>query len=182
MVRAGLAQCPSTPPAMSPTRCSRIRARRLPGRVGRLPDPGPRHGDALRRRGAAHPARHSDRLRSHGRALRRDEPTIGLHPATTRLIRTLAHLRDIGSTVLIVEHDESMMRAADAPDRRGSGAGANGGWVVSQGTPEEVMADRTRWPANTLLTPGIPMPSLRRPGNGDLSDPGARAQPEERQR
>ena len=71
-----------------------------------------------------------------------DEPTIGLHPADdARLIRTLARLRDIGNTVLIVEHDESMMRAADYLIDMGPGAGANGGWVVSQGTPEEVMAD-----------------------------------------
>ncbi len=99
-----------------------------------------------------------------------DEPTIGLHPADdARLIRTLAHLRDIGNTVLIVEHDESMMRAADYLIDMGPGAGANGGWVVSQGTPDEVMADPNSLTGQYLAhTREIPMPSLRRPGNGDF--------------
>lgn len=99
-----------------------------------------------------------------------DEPTIGLHPADdARLIRTLAHLRDIGNTVLIVEHDESMMRAADYLIDMGPGAGANGGWVVSQGTPEEVMADPNSLTGQYLAhTREIPMPSLRRPGNGEV--------------
>src|SRR5205823_10924449 len=61
-----------------------------------------------------------------------DEPTIGLHPADdARLIRTLVHLRDLGNTVLIVEHDESMMRAADYLIDMGPGAGVHGGEVVS---------------------------------------------------
>ncbi|HEU0072932.1 MAG TPA: excinuclease ABC subunit UvrA, partial [Dehalococcoidia bacterium] len=68
-----------------------------------------------------------------------DEPTIGLHPADdARLIRTLERLRDLGNTVIIVEHDESMMRAADYLIDMGPGAGAHGGEVVSTGTPAQV--------------------------------------------
>src|SRR5207248_16399 len=71
-----------------------------------------------------------------------DEPTIGLHPADDdRLIKTLVRLRDLGNTVLIVEHDETMMRAADHLIDMGPGAGALGGEVIAEGTPEEVMAD-----------------------------------------
>ncbi len=97
-----------------------------------------------------------------------DEPTIGLHPADdARLIRTLAHLRDIGNTVIIVEHDESMMRAADHLIDIGPGAGVHGGEVVSQGTPEEVMRDPNSLTGAYLSgRRQIPMPSDRRAGNG----------------
>ncbi len=98
-----------------------------------------------------------------------DEPTIGLHPSDdARLIRTLVRLRDLGNTVLIVEHDESMMRAADYLIDMGPGAGAHGGEVVSLGSPDEVMAD-----ANSLTgaylsgVKHIPIPESRRPGTGE---------------
>jgi excinuclease ABC subunit A len=99
-----------------------------------------------------------------------DEPTIGLHPADdARLIRTLAHLRDIGNTVLIVEHDESMMRAADHLIDMGPGAGTHGGEVVAQGTPDEVMADPNSLTGAYLSgARRIPMPDKRRPGSGEL--------------
>ena len=68
-----------------------------------------------------------------------DEPTIGLHARDNdRLIRTLRHLSDIGNTVLVVEHDESMMRAADQVVDIGPGPGRHGGRVVAQGTIEEI--------------------------------------------
>ena len=90
---------------------------------------------ALRRRGAAHPARDADRLRLMGVLYVCDEPSIGLHPADDeRLIKTLNRLRDLGNTVLIVEHDEAMMRAADYIIDMGPGAGEHGGDVVAQGT------------------------------------------------
>ena len=74
-----------------------------------------------------------------------DEPTIGLHPADdARLIRTLAHLRDIGNTVLIVEHDESMMRAADYLIDMGPGAGANGGGWSPRARRKRSWRTRTR--------------------------------------
>ncbi len=70
-----------------------------------------------------------------------DEPSIGLHPSDTeRLIRTLLRLRDLGNTVLVVEHDEAMMRAADHVIELGPAAGVYGGRLMAQGTPAEVMA------------------------------------------
>lgn len=70
-----------------------------------------------------------------------DEPSIGLHPADTeRLIQTLLRLRDLGNTVLVVEHDEAMMRAADHVIELGPAAGVHGGKITAQGTPAEVMA------------------------------------------
>jgi excinuclease ABC subunit A len=97
-----------------------------------------------------------------------DEPTIGLHPADdARLIKTLARLRDLGNTVIIVEHDESMMRAADHLIDMGPGAGTAGGEVVSQGSPDEVMRDPASITGAYLSgTRRIPMPPKRRPGTG----------------
>jgi excinuclease ABC subunit A len=70
-----------------------------------------------------------------------DEPSIGLHPADTeRLISTLLRLRDLGNTVLVVEHDEAMMRAADHVIEMGPAAGVHGGQLITQGPPAEVMA------------------------------------------
>ncbi|WP_200229374.1 excinuclease ABC subunit UvrA [Rubrivivax gelatinosus] len=71
-----------------------------------------------------------------------DEPSIGLHQRDNeRLIGTLKHLRDLGNSVLVVEHDEDMIRAADHVVDMGPGAGVHGGRVIAQGTPEEVAAD-----------------------------------------
>ena len=70
-----------------------------------------------------------------------DEPSIGLHQRDNeRLIATLERLRDIGNTVIVVEHDEDTIRAADYVIDMGPGAGENGGKVVCAGTPEEIMA------------------------------------------
>ena len=71
-----------------------------------------------------------------------DEPSIGLHQRDNdRLIDTLKHLRDLGNSVLVVEHDEDMIRAADHVIDMGPGAGVHGGRVMAQGTPATVMAD-----------------------------------------
>lgn len=71
-----------------------------------------------------------------------DEPSIGLHQRDNdRLIETLKHLRDLGNTVLVVEHDEDAIRAADWVVDVGPGAGIHGGRIVAQGTPAQVMAD-----------------------------------------
>lgn len=71
-----------------------------------------------------------------------DEPSIGLHQRDNdRLISTLAHMRDLGNTLIVVEHDEDTMMAADYIIDIGPGAGIHGGQVVSQGTPQEVMDD-----------------------------------------
>lgn len=71
-----------------------------------------------------------------------DEPSIGLHQRDNeRLLATLVHLRDLGNTVIVVEHDEDAIRLADYVVDIGPGAGVHGGRIVSQGTAEEVMAD-----------------------------------------
>ena len=70
-----------------------------------------------------------------------DEPSIGLHQKDNeRLLKTLVHLRDLGNTVIVVEHDEDAVRAADYVVDMGPGAGVHGGMVVAEGTPEEIMA------------------------------------------
>ena len=71
-----------------------------------------------------------------------DEPSIGLHQRDNdRLIGTLKNMRDIGNTLIVVEHDEDTMLAADYLIDIGPGAGVHGGEIVSAGTPAEVMAD-----------------------------------------
>ena len=68
-----------------------------------------------------------------------DEPSIGLHQRDNkRLLGTLTHLRDIGNTVIVVEHDEEAIMAADHVIDLGPGAGVHGGKVVAEGTPEEI--------------------------------------------
>ena len=98
-----------------------------------------------------------------------DEPSIGLHQRdNARLLRTLLNLRDLGNTVLVVEHDEDTMRAADWIVDMGPGAGQHGGEVVCAGTIEDVMACHDSLTGQYLtgrLT--IPVPQARRPGNGD---------------
>ena len=97
-----------------------------------------------------------------------DEPSIGMHPLDDeRLIRTLQRLRDIGNTVLIVEHDEATMRAADHIVDLGPGAGEHGGKIVAQGTPRQLMRDRNSVTGAYLAgRKQIPIPDGRRPGNG----------------
>jgi excinuclease ABC subunit A len=69
-----------------------------------------------------------------------DEPSIGLHPRDTQmLLETLKELRDIGNTVIVVEHDADTIRSADFVIDMGPGAGVNGGWVVATGSPDEIM-------------------------------------------
>lgn len=97
-----------------------------------------------------------------------DEPSIGLHPADdARLIDTLKRLRDLGSTVLVVEHDEAMIRAADYIIDLGPGAGEAGGYLVVAGSLEEVAACADSITGQYLSGHRqIPVPSRRRPGNG----------------
>ena len=71
-----------------------------------------------------------------------DEPSIGLHQQdNARLIGTLQRLRDLGNTVIVVEHDEETIRAAEHVIDLGTGAGPHGGEILAQGTPAEVMAN-----------------------------------------
>jgi len=98
-----------------------------------------------------------------------DEPTVGLHPADDyRLIKTLKRLRDLGNTVLIVEHDEVMMRAADHIIDIGPGAGEHGGRVVATGTLDDIMNSKESITGQYLSrAKQIPLPLKRRPGSGE---------------
>ena len=71
-----------------------------------------------------------------------DEPSIGLHQRdNARLLETLKRLRDLGNTVIVVEHDEDAIRTADHVVDIGPGAGIHGGHIIAQGTPDDIMAD-----------------------------------------
>src|SRR3989440_4557953 len=93
-----------------------------------------------------------------------DEPSIGLHQRdNARLIATLARLRDLGNTVIVVEHDEGTMRAADHLVDLGPGAGEHGGHVIAEGTPEDVMAVEDSLTGQFLAgTRRIEVPARRR--------------------
>lgn len=97
-----------------------------------------------------------------------DEPSIGLHQRdNNKLIKTLEHMRDLGNTLIVVEHDEDTMFAADYIVDIGPGAGVHGGKVVSQGTPEEVMKDPNSLTGQYLSGKKfIPVPLERRKPNG----------------
>ncbi|MGZ7445276.1 excinuclease ABC subunit UvrA [Paenibacillus sp. TH7-28] len=97
-----------------------------------------------------------------------DEPSIGLHQRDNdRLISTLAHMRDIGNTLIVVEHDEDTMLAADYIIDIGPGAGIHGGEVISQGTPKEVMNDPRSLTGQYLSGKKfIPVPLQRRKPDG----------------
>jgi excinuclease ABC subunit A len=96
-----------------------------------------------------------------------DEPTIGLHPAdTARLIDVMHRLRDLGNTVLVIEHDLDVLRAADHVVDVGPGAGRDGGRIVAQGTPGEV-AGTEGSVTGAYLSGRLPAPASRRRPVGD---------------
>lgn len=96
-----------------------------------------------------------------------DEPSIGLHQRDNeRLIKSLKELRDLGNTVIVVEHDEDMMRAADWIVDIGPKAGRKGGEVVFQGTPEDMLNTHTITADYLNKNKKIEIPSIRRQGNG----------------
>ncbi|HQM37408.1 MAG TPA: excinuclease ABC subunit UvrA [Candidatus Bipolaricaulis anaerobius] len=97
-----------------------------------------------------------------------DEPSVGLHARDNRkLLSTLKRLRDLGNTVLVVEHDEETMREADYLVDLGPGAGIHGGYVVATGTPDEVAAEPRSLTGQYLAgTRRIPIPSARRRADG----------------
>ncbi len=106
-----------------------------------------------------------------------DEPTVGLHPHDDqRLINTLTRLRDMGNTVLVVEHDEAMMRSADFIADLGPRAGEHGGQVVAVGTVEEIEESEDSLTGQYLSgRKQVPIPEERREGNGlSLTVTGAR--------
>lgn len=98
-----------------------------------------------------------------------DEPSIGLHQRdNTRLIRTLEQMRDLGNTLIVVEHDEDTMLAADHIIDVGPGAGAHGGRIVAAGTPEELMKNEASLTGQYLSgRKFIPLPPERRQPNGN---------------
>jgi excinuclease ABC subunit A len=97
-----------------------------------------------------------------------DEPSIGLHPRDNRrLLETLEHLRDMGNTVIVVEHDRDTIVAGDYVIDLGPGAGIHGGYIVAQGTPDEICRDDTSITGKYLSGRlDIAVPAMRRPGNG----------------
>ena len=99
-----------------------------------------------------------------------DEPSIGLHQRDNdKLLATLKNLRDLGNSLIVVEHDEDTMRAADYLIDIGPGAGVHGGQVVAAGTPAEVMANPDSLTGQYLSgKKKIEVPAVRRPGNGKL--------------
>ena len=99
-----------------------------------------------------------------------DEPSIGLHQRDNdKLLATLKNLRDLGNSLIVVEHDEDTMRAADYLIDIGPGAGVHGGQVVAAGTPAEVMANPDSLTGQYLSgKKKIEVPTVRRPGNGKI--------------
>ena len=97
-----------------------------------------------------------------------DEPSIGLHHRdNSRLLQTLQNLRDLGNTVLVVEHDEETIRRADYVVDLGPGAGRKGGELVAAGTPEEIAACESSLTGQYIAGKlAIPVPALRRKPNG----------------
>ena len=106
-----------------------------------------------------------------------DEPSIGLHQRdNARLIDTLKHLRDLGNTLIVVEHDEDTMFAADQIVDIGPGAGEHGGQLIAQGTAQEIMAcPESITGAYLSGRRGIPVPTRRKTPSGYLTVRGARA-------
>src|SRR5207244_3639718 len=98
------------------------------------------------------------------------EPSIGLHQRDNRrLLDTLRRLRDLGNTVLVVEHDEETIRSADFVVDLGPGAGELGGHVVAVGTPDEIVANPQSLTGRYLSDAlSIPVPEMRRKGNGSF--------------
>ena len=97
-----------------------------------------------------------------------DEPSIGLHPRdNSRLLETLKGLRDLGNTLLVVEHDDETIRSADWVIDLGPGAGENGGYLVAEGTPQQIeTAPNSITGAYLSGRKYVPIPAVRRNGNG----------------
>ncbi len=105
-----------------------------------------------------------------------DEPSIGLHPRdNARLLTTLRRLRDLGNTLIVVEHDEETIRSADWVVDLGPGAGVHGGRIVAQGKPADIIKSKESLTAAYLRGQGhLPPPSRGRPPKGWLKVRGAR--------
>jgi excinuclease ABC subunit A len=98
-----------------------------------------------------------------------DEPSIGLHQRDNhRLITSLKELAGIGNTVIVVEHDEDIMRASDYLIDLGPGAGKKGGYIVAEGTPDKLLGKDSLTSKFLIGSEQIEVPKIRRKGNGDL--------------
>ena len=99
-----------------------------------------------------------------------DEPSIGLHQRDNdKLIQTLKNLRDVGNTVIVVEHDEDTMREADFIVDIGPGAGEHGGQIIAAGTVDEIKACKESITGQYLTgEKEVEVPEERRKGNGNL--------------
>ena len=99
-----------------------------------------------------------------------DEPSIGLHQRdNAQLIKTLQRLRDLGNTVLVVEHDDETMFSADWIVDLGLGAGANGGYLIAEGTVDQIMKHKKSITGAYLSgRQKIDVPETRRAGNGNF--------------
>ena len=104
-----------------------------------------------------------------------DEPSIGLHQRDNRrLLQTLLRLRDLGNTVVVVEHDAETMMAADHVLDMGPGAGSQGGHVIAQGTPQQIMGDPNSLTGQYLRgIQTVSVPQRHRKPRGTLSIVGA---------
>jgi len=104
-----------------------------------------------------------------------DEPSIGLHPRDCKkLLESLSYIRDAGNTIIVVEHDEETMRWADHIIDMGPGAGANGGWIVAEGSPEEILSKEGSITGRYLKGElSIPVPAFRRRPRGFIEIIGA---------
>ena len=104
-----------------------------------LPDIISQCGHSFRWRSTTYSSGNADRLQFDGRSLCPGRAVIGLHQRdNSRLIETLKKLRDLGNTLIVVEHDEETIRSSDHVLDIGPGAGIHGGFVVAEGTPEEI--------------------------------------------
>src|SRR5206468_1667475 len=105
-----------------------------------------------------------------------DEPTIGLHPRDNRrLLKALTHLRDLGNTLLLVEHDREVIAAADYLLDFGPGAGDKGGEITAQGTPRQILKAKSSLTGQYLSGKrSIPVPNNRRSSGAFLTVKGAR--------
>ncbi len=108
-----------------------------------------------------------------------DEPSIGLHQRDNdRLLDTLKHLRDLGNSVIVVEHDEDAIRAADHVVDMGPGAGEHGGHVIAQGTPEDIRNAEDSLTGQYLAgSAQIPIPAQRAQGGPEAGADASPARP-----
>ena len=152
------------------------------GRRSGIPDARSDGLDSVRRRSPAHPAGNVAGSRLVGTLYVLDEPSIGLHSRDThRLIKILHDLRDLGNTILVVEHDPDVMRASDRILDLGPGAGENGGQVIAAGTYDEILkspdfADRTLPVRRLAHSAASGAPQTRHAADQDLRSAGAQSQ------